>query len=380
MKRISSLLMDGSGAVADLGVLIPIAAALVTQNGFDAGTVLIGVGALYLIAGLYFRVPVPVQPIKAASAIAIASGLAPEYLSSAALMIGAILLIIGLTGATRFVQSLFALPLVRGVQLGVGLILVNTALGLGGETSGYAFFAVAAIVTMSLVATGLKNSSVPLALVIVVGAIGFGLMTGGSVNFEPTLWHPDIIFGSVNASILWSALVLLVIPQIPLTLGNAVVAVVDVEKRYFGERANRVDPKAIAVSAGAANVAVGLVTGMPMCHGSGGLTAHYRAGARTYRMNVLIGGALLAFGLFLGPTALVLLALIPLAVLAGLLAFTGTMHALLVADLRGYELLVALVMGLIGLATTNLALALAAGMVMFWPVRWIAPNLLTDDA
>jgi SulP family sulfate permease len=59
---------DASGAVADLGLLIPIAAALIVENGLDAGTVLVGAGALYVAAGTYFKVPVPVQPIKAAAA------------------------------------------------------------------------------------------------------------------------------------------------------------------------------------------------------------------------------------------------------------------------------------------------------------------------
>ena len=47
----------------------------------------------------------------------------------------------------------------------------------------------------------------------------------------------------------------------------------------------------------AVGVAVGLLGGMPMCHGSGGLTAHYRAGARSWRMGLWIGLPLLAGGL-----------------------------------------------------------------------------------
>jgi len=380
MKRARSLLLDASGAVADLGVLIPIAAALVILNGFDAGTILIGVGALYLIAGVYFRVPVPVQPIKAASAIAIAAGLAPPHLAAAAVLIGIILMVIGLTDSTRFVTAIFALPLVRGVQLGVGLILVNAALGLGGDTAGLWFFLVSGAIALALIGAGFYRVQVPLALIVVLGGVTFGLLSGAGVEWHSSLWRPDVSFSALQPATLWGALFLLVIPQIPLTLGNAVVAVVDVERRYFGDRAERVDPRAICISAGTANLAAGLLTGMPMCHGSGGLTAHYRAGARTFRMNLLIGGVLLGLGLFFSATAFGLLALIPLAVLAGLLAFTGTVHAFLVADLRGYELLVALAMGLIGLATTNLAISLAVGMSMYWPVRWTVPSLLGQEA
>ena len=298
MKQARSLLLDASGAVADLGVLVPIAAALVTLNGFDAGTVLIGVGALYLVAGVFFRVPVPVQPIKAASAIAIAAGLAPPHLAAAAVLIGILLLIIGLTDSTRFVTAIFALPLVRGVQLGVGLILVNAALGLGGDTAGTGFFLLSGAIALALIGAGFFRVQVPLALIVVLGGVTFGLLSGGGVEWQSGLWRPDAPFSALQPATLWGALLLLVIPQIPLTLGNAVVAVVDVERRYFGDRAERVDPRAICISTGTANLAAGLLTGMPMCHGSGGLTAHYRAGARTWRMNLLIGGVLLGLGLF----------------------------------------------------------------------------------
>jgi len=158
----------------------------------------------------------------------------------------------------------------------------------------------------------------------------------------------------------------LVIPQIPLTFGNAVVALSDLEHRFFSTRAHRVTPVRVGLSCGLANVVAGGLGGMPMCHGSGGLSAHYRAGARSYRMNLLIGVPLLILGLVFGATAFSALALIPVAVLVGLLAFTGVMHALLVADLRRYELGVAVAMGGIGLWTSNLAVALAVGLVLVW--------------
>ncbi|MFN2523516.1 MAG: putative sulfate/molybdate transporter, partial [Mycobacteriales bacterium] len=132
----------------------------------------------------------------------------------------------------------------------------------------------------------------------------------------------------------------------------------------FGAAARRVTPRTVSLSCGAANLAVGLLGGMPMCHGSGGLTAHYRAGARTWRMGLYVGLPLLTAGLWFGPTALALLGLVPVAVLAGLLAFTGVCHAALVADLRGYGLGVAVLIGLVGALTGNLAYALVAGLAL----------------
>jgi len=95
--------------------------------------------------------------------------------------------------------------------------------------------------------------------------------------------------------------VLLVIPQLPLTFGNAVVAVNELEHEYFGPAARRVSPSAVCLSAGLGNTVSALFGGMPMCHGAGGLTAHARLGARTAGMNLVLGAAFLALGLFFAP-------------------------------------------------------------------------------
>lgn len=93
-----------------------------------------------------------------------------------------------------------------------------------------------------------------------------------------------------------------------------------------------------------------------MCHGAGGLTAHYRLGARTARMNVLLGGLLLGCGLFFGRQVLALFGLLPVWALSGLLAYAGIRHAFLVLDLKGGRLGLAVFAGLAGALLGNLAL------------------------
>ena len=365
-------LQDASASVADLGVLAPIAIALMLGTGFDAGTILVGVGTLYLAAGLYFKVPVPVQPIKAAAAIAIAREVSAETLAAAGVLLGVALILIAATGASKLLVKAFAPPIVRGLQLGVGAILVRTAIDMGSSDQS-ASLLVAGTVALALIFAGGTGRRYPVALALVLGAIAYSLLSSGQApGLELALWRPDPNQDVLDLATLGSALVLLVVPQIPLTLGNAVVAVVDLEHRYFPLEAKRVDARSISYSAGIANVLTGILTGMPMCHGSGGLTAHYRAGARSYRMNVIIGSVLLAVGLFLGPTALAVMALIPLPVLAGFLAFTGFFHSSLVASLRGSDLVVAIVMGLVGVLTTNLALSLGAGLALYWSLAFLS--------
>lgn len=371
-SRSRSLLSEASGSVADLGIFVPIAAALVLNNGLDPATVLVFAGALYVAAGLYFGVPVPVQPIKAAAAIAIARDLPPESIAAAGMTLGVIMVVVGITGAAAFLNRVFAEPIVRGLQLGVGLILLRTALGLAAGSSEAGVYAVAAVVGAVLVATFTTAERWPVALLIVVAGVAYSLITSPNpaLPFAPSLWRPDFLSGVFEPSVMWASFTLLVIPQIPLTFGNAVVAVTDLEHRYFGARSRRVNPMSVSLSCGTANIVAAAMGGMPMCHGSSGLTAHFRAGARSAAMNVIIGGALLTLGLVFGSTAFGLLTLIPLAVLMGLLMFAGVMHSSLVADLRGYELAIGITMGVAGFWTSNLSIALMIGLTMFWPVRW----------
>lgn len=58
------------GALGDLGTLLPLMVALILVNGLNATSVLVGVGVFYIVSGIYFRLPMPVQPLKAVAASA----------------------------------------------------------------------------------------------------------------------------------------------------------------------------------------------------------------------------------------------------------------------------------------------------------------------
>ncbi len=361
LKRIIG---DVSGAVADLGVMLPLTAALVVRNGFDAATVLVCAGGAYILAGVYFGIPVPVQPIKAAAALTLALGLPASTLVAAGLIIGIATFGLGVTGGARRLSTAFARPVIRALQLGVGLLLLRAAADLVlPRGSSEALMATGIAVVLSIVTK--RWGSAPLAAIMVAAGVAWTIATGDtSIGFRVDVWTPQAgLLNAFDASTLWTALTVLVLPQLPLTFGNAVVATVDLEQAYFGDRAVRVTPASISVSSGVMNLVTAFFGGMPMCHGSNGLTAHYRSGARSYQMNLLIGGVLLCLGLFFGGVALSVLSVVPLAVLAGTLVFAAVMHASLVTDLRGYDLATAVVAGVAGFAASNLAIALALALV-----------------
>ncbi|ACV06927.1 putative sulfate/molybdate transporter [Kytococcus sedentarius] len=365
-----------AGAVADLGVLVPIAVALVLVNGLSATAVLLPAGLLYLTAGLVYRVPVPVQPLKAFGAIAVAQGLGADVIAAGALVMGVLFLGLGATGGIDAVARWVPRPVVRGVQLSVGLLFLQLAWGLAadppvsftGPQLGSLLGPAAAVAVAGLLALGavlLRRWAS--ALVLVVAGVAVMLAThSGGVDWGPSALHRPGLTGSA----LLTASVALVLPQLPLTFANSCVATADVARTYYGRRAQRVTPGRLASTLGAANLLAGAMGGMPVCHGAGGMTAHRSFGARTGAAPVAMGAVLLALALGVGAGLAGVLAHFPVVVLAALLAVAGALHITLLRDLEGSrEVLLAVAVGLVGFLG-HLALALVAGCLVWWGLWW----------
>ena len=111
-------------------MLVPIAVALIVSNGLSATAVLLPAGLLYVAAAAVYRLPVPVQPLKAFGAIAIAKGLGSDEIAAGALLMGVIFIVLGRFGVLDLVARGFPRALIRGVQLTVGLLFLEIAWGL----------------------------------------------------------------------------------------------------------------------------------------------------------------------------------------------------------------------------------------------------------
>jgi sulfate permease, SulP family len=351
---------DLSGAVADLGILVPLTAALVLVNGLHPGAVLLAAGVLVLGAGIGFGLPFPVQPLKALTALAVAQSMSPELIHAAGLQIGLILVLLALTGLADRLATVFTRPVIRSLQFAVGTLLVVSAWTLVREppalfehVPSQSVTLLLALATLTVVAVvALRRWYLLSAALVAAGiAVSWALTTPGlgtvALAVPELALPPWSVFGS--------AFVLLVIPQIPLTYGNAVVGVSDLAHEHFGPRARRVTPGRVALSCGLGNVVAAVAGGMPMCHGSSGLSAHIRLGAQTRMMNVMLGSSFVVLGLVFSEQVLTFFGLLPVWALAGFLAYAGIRHAALVADLRGARLGVALVAGVVGIWTGNLA-------------------------
>jgi hypothetical protein len=360
-----------SGAVADVGVLVPIAVALIVANGLSATAVLLPAGLLYVAAGFVYRLPVPVQPLKAFGAIAIAKGLGSDEIAAGALLMGAIFLVAGRVGLLDLAARAFPRALVRGVQLTVGLLFLKIAWGLVADPpESFTEYALQAQWAVPLGAAAFAAAFLlkryPVSLALVGGGVVVMLVYAAN---EGALGPSALVFPHLDAATFVTAFTVLVIPQAPLSFANSCLATADAARVYFGERASGVRPGRLATTFGTANLAVGAISGMPVCHGAGGMTAHYSFGARTGAAPLMIGGALVTLALGAGAGLGALLPAFPLPILAGLLATAGVLHIGLLRDLRGVRSwALALVVGGVGFAV-NLAWALGLGLLLWW-IPW----------
>jgi hypothetical protein len=366
---------EAAGSVADLGVLVPLATALIVVNGLDAGAVFVCAGALVLASGLWFRIPFPVQPLKALTAIAVAQGLSPATINAAGIELGLVLLLLAIGGLGAQLARLFGKPVIRALQLGVGILLVVGAWRLAAHPP-EVFAAVPSRSWLLVLATiafiGVwfaARAAKPWIALLVLAAGVIATIVGASPDLSPPSLSLPTSLGIPPTRAFANAFLLLVVPQIPLTFGNAVVAVHDLSHEYFGRAARRVTIPRVLVSDGVANVATGVLGGMPMCHGSGGLTAHVKLGARTAGMNLLLGGGFLALGLFFAEQVPTIMGFLPVWVLAAFLGYAGVRHALLVIDLRGIELGVAIVAGALGAWMANLAVTAGLAILAVFAIR-----------
>ncbi len=385
--------MELAGSLGDLGTLLPLAVGMIMINDMNPVGIFTGVGLFYILSGLYFKVTCPVEPMKVISAYAIATGITAAQIQASCMWVFIVLFIIGGTGLINIIGRVIPKSVVRGVQLSTGLLLVSQGVRLMAGTSSfqtmqkiaepYLLFqhigflpigiilgSILGLITLLL----LENKRLPAAVVVV----GFGLIIGIIWGNQQGLSQLDIGFnlptilpdGFPTVNDFSFALLILVLPQVPMTIGNAVIANADLSSEYFPKDGQRVTCRALCISMAFANLGSFFIGGMPMCHGAGGLASRYRFGARTAGSNVLIGGFFLVITVFFGAQILLIINLLPMSVLGVLLMFAGAQLALAIIDMRTRKEFF-VVFFIVGITlASNLAAGFLIGIVVATILRW----------
>jgi MFS superfamily sulfate permease-like transporter len=363
--------MEWAGAFGDLGTLIPFVVAYIAVVKVDPFGILLSFGVALVVSGFFYRTPFPVQPMKAIGAVAATqtaqtATIVPATIYAASLATGLIWLVLGLTGAAKSIASLVPRMVVIGIVLGLGISFMLEGIKL--MHLGWVIAAVGLLGTLLL----LTNKSIPAMFVLLL----FGVLCGVIENPEPLrnlmatkpqfrlpsfalagiTWH-DVLIGTT----------LLALPQLPLTLGNAIIAIREENNRLFPDRS--VTENRIATSTGVMNLVSAAVGGVPMCHGAGGMAGHVAFGARTGGAPIILGSILLCLALFFSASVRALFGVLAQPVLGVILFLTGAQLALGSCDFSKNKGERFITLATTAFAMWNVGLAFVVGLALAYIAR-----------
>jgi len=362
--------MEWAGAFGDVGTLIPFVVAYITIVKIPPLGLLFMFGIMLVASGLYYRTPIPIQPMKAIGAAAIAGGISPAALYGAGFTTGLFWLLAGITGIIRPIAKLATKPVVRGIMLGLGLTFMVD--GVHRMTTAPLLAGVGLAVTYLL----LTNPRVPAMFILLIIGVASAVVMDPHIIPELARIHVGFAMPVFSLPLItWNDLVagtlLFTLPQIPLTLANTVIAITAENNEHFPDRP--VTEKKIAISQGIMNLIAPLFGGIPMCHGAGGMAGHVRFGARTGGSLVILGTVLILFALFLSESVSIIFRIFPNAILGVILFFAGSELAIVVKDIGDRKQDVYVMLIVAAVAMWNMGAAFLAGVIMENALRrnWI---------
>ena len=360
-----------AGAFGDIGTDLPLVVGMILAARLDVASVLVMFGAMQILTGIFYGMPMPAQPLKAVAVLVIATQTAgqkitPEILYGGGLAIGLTMLLLTVTGLVDWLGKIIPKTVVRGIQFGLGLQLASLALkdyvpkdGAPGFWLAGAAFAIAILLY--------GNRKFPAAIfLILLGGIYAIVLT--KLNLFAAAQSVGLNFPKVHVpkvDDVKTGFLLLALAQIPLSIGNSILAARQTAQDLFPDRAPGL--KKISLTYSLMNLLNPFFSGVPTCHGSGGLAGHYAFGARTGGSVVIYGTLYLVLGFFFSHGFENVIQVFPLPILGVILLFEGLALMLLIRDATAAKQDFFLVL-LVGLMAVGLPkgylVALLAGTIL----------------
>jgi hypothetical protein len=350
-----------SGAFGDIGTDLPLLMGMILSAGLDSASVLIVYGLMQIGTAVYYRLPMPVQPLKAVAVLVITQKVGGNVIYGAGLAIGLTMLLLVKTGLIEWIAAWVPKSVVRGIQFGLGLQLASLALKdyvRAESTLGYWLAGSTFLLTLLL----LGNRKIPPALVVILIGVAYAFVfkldwtvITHSFGLAAPKWHVP------RPTDIWTGFVLLALPQVPLSIGNSILATVQITHDLFPSRPLNV--RRVGLTYAVMNMVNPFLSGVPTCHGSGGMAGHYTFGARTGGSVVIYGTFYLLFGLFFSRGFGQLVQVFPLPILGVILVFEALALLLLARDMTARKQDFAIVL-LVGLVANGLPYGYLIGLVL----------------
>jgi len=358
-------LWEWAGAFGDLGTLIPFVVAYIAVMKLDPAGVLMAFAVSKIAVGFFYKIPIPVQPMKAIGTAAVTQvgTINSAMLYGSGIVTALIWLIIGLTNTTKYLTRITARPIVLGIVLGLGLLFIGN--GVKMMLPGIWLGGVCLALTLVL----LWKPTVPAMFVLLLFGAVVALWQNPGLYHELSKIVPHFQLPSLNFHQLsWQAIaggtLLLALPQMPLTLGNAIIAITAESNHLFPQ--HPVSERKLALSTGFMNLFSAFIGGVPLCHGAGGMAGHVRFGARTGGALVILGGLLLVMALFFSDSVEIIFGVFPQPVLGVILLVAGIELARTAWD-RTIQRKDLIVLGVTaGLVLWNMLAGFIGGIVLYY--------------
>jgi hypothetical protein len=297
-----------SGSMGDLGTYIPIFVALGSDfqhaPQISISSTLVFNGIFNILTGLYFGLPLPVQPMKAIAAVALLNpNFSPEMVASGGLLVAGVIFLLSISRMLNWFTRVVPIPIVKGIQVATGLSLVIASFKLIPAPQNR--FLGLDILFLFFIST---RRQFPFILVIVIGGGLIGTIvylikwqTDHSLKNPFSIWQPTPL--NINLEDFYEGSWNLGLGQIPLTTLNSIIAVVFLLEDILPHRQTP-SAQSIGLSVSFMNLVGCWFGAMPVCHGSGGLAAQYRFGARSGASVIFLGLLKLLLGLLASDLAI----------------------------------------------------------------------------
>jgi hypothetical protein len=309
-------LREFGGAFGDWGTLIPFVIGYISIVGLNPAGIFISLGLTNIILGVKFNLPLPVQPQKTIGTVAISKSWSPNMVISTGFGTGIVWFVLGFSKKLNKIVSKVPIIAVRGIQLGLALILGWTGIVLFKDDLILGF------ISITIILIFIKNKPIPSAIILTIGGVLLMFFTGTISISELQFGFPKLTFQPPTINNFLFGMLYAGIAQLFLTLTNVMIATVVLIKELFPEEEG-IDANTLAFNMGAMNLINPFISGMPLCHGSGGLMAQYAFGARTGGSMILEGIMELILGIFFSDAILELFTKFPIAILGGMLIYTA---------------------------------------------------------
>ncbi|HOD70264.1 MAG TPA: putative sulfate/molybdate transporter [Deltaproteobacteria bacterium] len=349
-----------SGSMGDFGTLLPLAVGYISVCGLNPAGLLVMIGLANIFTGLAYRLPIPIEPMKAIAVVAIAQHWNPSLVYATGFCMGILWLLLSATTIMDRVAGFTPTSVTRGIQVALGVMLAVQALSMfnGSWLLGLACIAIILLLR--------SNPYLPAAVVLIALGILIMFIKGqlGGVTFAGPVLPAVTAFHPLE---MWEGMVGAGFAQIPLTATNAIIVTAAMIKTYWPQR--DVGVRQLSLSTGLMNLVSPFFGGMPMCHGAGGLAGQYYFGARTGGANIIEGTIEVGLGILLATSIANLFTLFPGPVI-------GSMMLLVGIQLVGFDRKPAFDRNLIPLAVTvavslltNMAFGFLSGVIAHFGLK-----------